>query len=112
MSTMKKLWIGIGILALLSPLGVILPKMFGAKGAWGEWGLKEIEKIAGFVPAGMKRLAETWKAPLPDYALPGQGKGPAVESFGYVLTAIIGVVLTAGLMYLLTKLLVRRKNDK
>jgi len=109
---MKKLWIGIGILALLSPLGVILPKMFGAKGAWGEWGLDEIEKIAGFVPAGMKRLAETWKAPLPDYALPGQGKGLAGESFGYVVVAIIGVALTAGLMYLLTRLLLRRKNDK
>jgi cobalt/nickel transport protein len=109
---MKKLWIGIGILALLSPLGLILPKMFGAKGAWGEWGLDEIEKIAGFVPAGMKRLAETWKAPLPDYALPGQGKGLAGESFGYVVVAIIGVALTAGLMYLLTRLLLRRKNDK
>ncbi len=112
MSTIKKLWIGLGILALLSPLGVVLPKMFGAEGAWGEWGLDEIEKIAGFVPAGMKRLAETWKAPLPDYALPGQGKGIAAESVGYVIMAIIGVALTAGLMYLLTRLLVRKKNDK
>lgn len=112
MSPTKKLWIGIGILILLAPLGLIAPKWFGAGGAWGEWGPKEIEKIAGFVPEGMKRLAETWKAPLPDYALPGQGKGPAAESFGYVVVAIIGVALTAGLMYLLTKLLVRRKNDK
>jgi hypothetical protein len=112
MSTIKKLWIGIGILALLSPLGLILPKMFGAKGAWGEWGLDELKKIAGFVPAGMKRLAETWKAPLPDYALPGQGQGPVVESFGYVVVAIIGVAFTAGLMYFLAKLLVRKENDK
>jgi len=112
MSTMKKLWIGIGILALLSPLGVILPKMFGAEGAWGEWGLQEIEKVAGFVPAGMKRLAETWKAPLPDYTLPGQGKGLVIESFGYAVVAIIGVAFTAGLMYLLAKLLVRKKNEK
>jgi cobalt/nickel transport protein len=112
MSPIKKLWIGVGILALLSPLGVILPKLFGAKGAWGEWGLDEIEKIAGFVPPGMKRLAETWKAPLPDYALPGQSKGIAGESFGYVVVAIIGVAFTAGLMYFLAKLLVRKENDK
>jgi cobalt/nickel transport protein len=112
MSTTKKLWIGIGVLMLLTPLGVILPKLFGAEGAWGEWGLDEIRKLAGFVPAGMKRLAETWKAPLPNYALPGQNKGLAGESFGYVLMAVIGVALTAGLMYLLARLLVRKKNDR
>jgi cobalt/nickel transport protein len=112
MSKIKKLWVGVGVLALLSPLGVILPKLFGAGGAWGEWGLEEIEKIAGFVPAGMKRLAETWKAPLPDYALPGRSNGLAGESFGYAVTAIVGVAFTAGLMYLLAKLLARKEKDK
>ncbi len=113
MSIVKKLWIGIGILALLSPLGVIMPKWFGAEGAWGEWGLDEIEKIAGFVPAGMKRLATIWKAPLPDYAVPGQRTGLLGESLGYVLTGIIGVAITAGAMYSLSKLLVRRnKTDR
>jgi hypothetical protein len=111
MSTVRKLWIGIGILALLSPLGVIVPKWFGAEGAWGEWGLDEIEKITGFVPAGMKRLAERWKAPLPDYAVPGQGRGLAGESLGYVLTGIIGVAFAGGAMYILAKLLARRKKS-
>jgi hypothetical protein len=111
MTMTKKLWIGIGVLAVLSPLGVILPKMFGAGGAWGEWGLDEIQKVAGFVPNGMKRMAEIWKAPLSDYGLPGQGEGIGSRSFGYVVTAIIGVAFVAGLMYLLTKLLVR-KNGK
>jgi hypothetical protein len=106
----KKLWIGIGVLAVLSPLGVIVPKMFGAGGAWGEWGLDEIQKVAGFVPEGMKRMAEIWKAPLPDYGLPGQGEGLGSQSFGYVVTAIIGVAFVAGLMYLLTKLLVRKNG--
>lgn len=110
MSTVRKMWIGIGILTLLSPLGVIVPTWFGAGGAWGEWGLDEIEKIAGFVPAGMKRLAEQWKAPLPDYAVPGQGKGLLGESLGYVLTGIIGIAFTGGAMYILTKLLSRKKN--
>jgi len=49
---------------------------------------------------------------LPDYTLPGQGKGLVIESFGYAVVAIIGVAFTAGLMYLLAKLLVRKKNEK
>ena len=112
MTTTKKLWIGIGILILFTPLGLMVPKWFGAEGAWGEWGLDEIEKVAGFVPEGMKRLAEIWKAPLPDYALPGQSTGPIVESIGYVLSAIIGIAFTAGLMYIITKLLVRKNGAK
>lgn len=113
MTTIKKLWIGIGILAVLSPLGVLLPRWLGAGGAWGEWSAEEIERISGFIPAGMKRLAELWNAPLSDYAVPGQGKGLLGESLGYVLTGLIGIALTAGAMYVLAKLLARRnKGDE
>jgi cobalt/nickel transport protein len=107
----KKLWIGIGILLVLTPLGVILPKLFGAQGAWGEWGLEEIKSLTGFVPEGMKHLIEFWRAPLPDYSLPGQGTGLCGESIGYVLTGVIGVALTAGMMYVLTKLLTKKKDS-
>jgi cobalt/nickel transport protein len=108
MNITKKLWLGIGILALLSPLGIIIPKWFGAEGAWGEWGLDEIKKAAGFVPEGMKRMAEIWKAPLPDYALPVAKKGLAIESIGYVFSAIIGIALVAVVMYIIAKLLGRK----
>ncbi|MEK6744457.1 MAG: PDGLE domain-containing protein [Nitrospirota bacterium] len=108
MSTVRRLWIAIGILALLSPLGVIVPKWLGAGGAWGEWGTDEIRTIMGYVPAGMKRLADRWKAPLPDYALPGQSSGLLGESLGYVLAGVIGIAFTAGAMYILTKLLTRK----
>jgi hypothetical protein len=112
MNKIKKLWIGIGLLMLLSPLGIIIPKWFGAEGAWGEWGFDEIERAAGFVPAGMKRIAEVWKAPLPDYALPIANKGAAAESIGYVLSAIIGVLLITGVMYIITKLMGRGERAK
>jgi len=108
MNITKKLWLGIGILALLSPLGIIIPKWFGAEGAWGEWGLDEIKKAAGFVPEGMKRIAELWKAPLPDYALPVESKGLAIESFGYVLSATIGIALVVVVMYIIARLLGRK----
>ncbi len=112
MTTTKKLWIGIVILAILSPLGVIIPKWFGAEGAWGEWGLDEIEKAAGFVPEGMKRLAELWKAPLTDYAVPGRSKGLAGESVGYLAAGVIGIIITAIVMYLISKILVRKNGER
>ena len=110
MTTVKKMWIAVGILALLSPLGVILPRWLGTGGAWGEWSADEIERILGFIPAGMKRLTDLWKAPLPDYAVPGQGKGLLGESVGYILTGFIGIALTAGVMYVLAKLLARKNK--
>jgi cobalt/nickel transport protein len=110
MTMIKKLWIGIGVLALLSPLGLIIPALFGAGGAWGEWGAGTIEKIVGFVPEGMKRFTDYGKAPLPGYAVPVQSKGLVNESFGYILSAVIGIALAAGLMFLITKLIIRKKN--
>ncbi len=111
MNTTKKLWIGIGILALLVPLGLIIPKYFGAGGAWGEWGLDEIEEMFGFVPEGMKRLAETWKAPMTNYTVPGQGRGFVSGGLGYILAGIIGIAATVGVVYLIAKLLVRRSGS-
>jgi len=111
MMTTKKLWIGIAVLLLFVPLGVILPRLFGAEGAWGEWGLDGIRNLTGFVPEGMKRLAGIWKPPLPGYGVPGQSAGLCEASVGYVLTGIIGVCITAGLMYVLTKLLLKKNGS-
>lgn len=112
MITTKKLWIGVGVLLLLSPLGVVLPALFNANGAWGEWGRDKIEKMVGFVPEGMKRLGDVWKAPLPGYAIPGQSRGLASESMGYILTGIVGVAIIAGIMYLLAKLVGHRNGPE
>ena len=111
MATIKKLWIGIGILALLSPLGLFMPSLFGAGSAWGEWGLEEIKKLIGFIPEGMQKLAELWKSPLHDYTVPGQKPGVAHESLGYILSAVIGIAITAGLAYIIARLL-GRKNKR
>jgi hypothetical protein len=112
MTTIKKLWIGIGILALLSPLGLIIPALFGAGGAWGEWGLEEMKKLVGYIPEGMQKLAHIWKSPMPDYTVPGQKQGLAVESLGYVLSAIVGIAITAGAVYIITKLLGRKNGTE
>ena len=108
MTTIKKLWIGIGILVLLSPIGLIIPALLGAGGAWGEWGLEEIRSLVGYTPQGMRKLSHIWRSPMPDYTLPGRKQGLAGESLGYVLSAVIGIAFTAGAVYLLTKLLGRK----
>jgi hypothetical protein len=107
-SPYAKLWIGIGILILLAPLGLILPEIFRAGGAWGEWGADEIKKIAGYVPEGLKRLSELWSSPIPDYAVTGWNKG-AKSYVAYIVSGIIGVVLVVALAYLFGKII--RKGD-
>ena len=106
----RKLWFVIVLLALLAPLGVIVPALFGAGGAWGEWGVEEIKKLVGYVPEGMDRLAHLWKSPLRDYTVPGQKPGLLHKSLGYIATAIIGVAVAGGAAYALAKLLGRKDS--
>ena len=102
MKTTVKLWIGIGILALLSPLGLILPERFKAGDAWGEWGIGSIKEIFGYVPAGLRNLSSLWKVPFSDYAFKGQqDKGLYQLGLGYIASAIIGIlVIVCAVMFL------------
>ena len=91
--TVQRLRFGLGILVLLSPLGVILPLLGGAKSGWGEWRAAELTRLTSFVPAGMKRLGELWQAPLPDYAFAGPGAGVVTACLAYLLSAALGIAL-------------------
>jgi cobalt/nickel transport protein len=106
----KKLWIGLFILTLLTPLGVILPEKFKAGSAWGEWGPEEIEKLIGYVPEGLKRLSELWKAPVPDYNFGGEGASMTVQVISYIASGLIGILAVALVIYLISKTMV--KNEK
>ena len=110
MKSQKKLWIGLFILALLTPLGVILPAKFKAGGAWGEWGPEELEKLIGYVPEGLKKLADLWKAPVPDYNFGGEGTSMIIQVISYVASGILGILAVAGLIYVISKLII--KNEK
>lgn len=84
----KKLWLGLGALILFAPLGLL------ASGtAWGEWGLDEMRGKLGFVPEGMVRYADKWKALMPDYSIPGFGGSFTSSALVYILAAIIGLLL-------------------
>lgn len=110
MKTITKLWIGLAILIILSPLGLILPELFKAGSAWGEWGTDEIKKLVGYIPHGLEKLSALWSAPIPDYAFKGsEEKGLACLSFGYIGSALIGIALTVAVVLILGKLLSKKQ---
>ena len=111
MKITSKLWIALGILVLLSPLGLILPDRFKAGSAWGEWGSDEIKELVGYIPAGLEKLGSLWNAPIPDYAFQGwEEKGLTHLSFAYIFSAILGVALVALAMWLMGKILIKQNK--
>ena len=111
MKTTGKLLIALGTLAVLSPLGLIVPELAHAGSAWGEWGVGELKEAAGFVPEGLAKLAALWSAAIPDYAMAGsESHGIAALSLSYVASALIGIALCAGAGFLLGKLLAKKER--
>jgi len=109
MKITTKLWIGLGVLIVLSPLGLLLPALFKAGGAWGEWESEEIKKLVGYVPKGLEKLAPLWNAPLPDYAFKGwEEKGLSHLGLAYIISAIVGMGITVGAALLIGKLLAKK----
>jgi hypothetical protein len=107
-STVKKMWLGLAVLALASPIGLILPEKFNAGAAWGEWGTDEIEKMLGYVPHGMKKLNDLWQAPMPDYAFNGWDRlGHGMQGTAYVVSALVGVAVIAAFIMLIGKIVTK-----
>jgi cobalt/nickel transport system permease protein len=96
-------WLGAVVIALI----VAVPLGLMATGtAWGEWGSEELRARVGYVPEGFARFEGMWEGILPDYALPGVGGAGAVVV--YVLSAVVGVGVLAGLAWLLVRARRRR----
>ena len=109
--TVKRLCIGMLVFAVLSPLGLLLPAKLGAGSAWGEWSADEVKELVGYVPQGLQRLGGLWKAPLPDYAMPGQEEAPLrVLSLSYILSALVGGAAVVGVTLLIGRSLARREQ--
>ena len=97
----KKLFIFLGILILLVPLGLLTDAP-----AWGEWDSSYFEKVLGIMPKGIEKIESSIhiKHLLPDYSLPG-----ANSVVGYYVSAIIGASLIFTLYYIIY-LLIKRKR--
>ena len=109
MKITSKLWVGIAILIVVSPLGLILPEHFKAGSAWGEWGADEIQTFVGYVPKGLTKFASFWNAPIPDYAFKGwKEKDLSHLSFAYIISAVVGIILVSVLAWLIGKTLTKK----
>lgn len=111
MKEYRPLLVALAVMALLSPVGLYFPEIMKAGGAWGEWGVDEVRKLAGYAPREMERSAGGWKAPLPGYALPGDGQAhatPGRRGLAYVLSAFAGIAACGGFAYLVARRLAAR----
>jgi len=50
----------------------------------------------------LEGLSSLWRAPIPDYALPGDESQTGLVA-AYILSAVIGVVICGGVLYLIGK---------
>ncbi len=106
----KKLWIGLIVLAFLSPLGIILPEKFKAGDAWGEWAPRTLEKMLGYVPEGLKKTADFWKAPIPDYNFGREGASMGMQIMSYIISGFLGILICGLLIYVILRFLAKREE--
>ncbi len=101
MKNITKLGIGLGILGLLTPIGLL-----ASGDAWGEWGNHAFTAMVGFIPKGLERFSNLWKAPFSDYTVSGTG-----DYTGYILSAFGGMLLVVLVTWGAGKLLKRHDNQ-
>ena len=94
----RNLAIGLGLLIILAPLGLL-----AVGETFGEWSVEEVQEKLGFVPPGLEQLSSLWSAPLPDYAFPGGGESMTVSAAAYIISAVLGVLIGGGLLYFVGK---------
>lgn len=109
MKTIAKWWTGIALLVILSPLGLIFAVYFKSGPAWGEGKPDSFKESIGYIPQGLVKLSNLWKAPLSDYALKGSKEnGLVLLSFSYIISAILGIVVTGLVVFVLGKVLSKK----
>ena len=114
--SLRGLWAALVTLLVLSPFGII-----AVGSAWGEWSAADFENasarreiaaasqnssLPANVPAGLRKWAETWGAPIPDYA-------PAFirsRSAGYTFSAVVGAGLIVAITMAIGQFLPRRRR--
>jgi cobalt/nickel transport system permease protein len=97
MGKLRWLWVGLAVLVVASPLGLLAPGT-----AWGEWGIEELTNLGlKAIPMGLEKLSGLWGAPLADYDLPALGNANA----GYLLSAVVGILLVGIVVWLFTLLI-------
>ena len=97
-------------IAVVAPLGLIAPGF-----AYGEGTTEDVRAAFGYIPQGLKDLSSVVSAPLGGYNIPLPFFGDANAdlwhtAIGYEITAIIGILLCGGAIYLVARLLGRGRH--
>jgi len=98
---LRKAIVVLAILILLTPLGLLAPGE-----AWGEWSIEDWNVSESWKSVAEK-MANIWSASLPDYNLPGWEEG-ALPYLGYIISAIIGVILIVLITIAIGRILARK----
>ncbi len=103
----KKILVTLLLLCLITPAGILAPMFFNAGDAWGEWSADTVKDLVGYVPQGLARYSDVWKAPLPDYTINARDSSVVHQSGYYIVAGILGATVTYVVMLLISKLIVR-----
>jgi hypothetical protein len=106
-SLQKKILIVLLALCIITPVGIMLPAFFNAGDAWGEWSAETVNDLVGYVPKGLAKYSDTWKAPLADYTADGKDPSVVHQSGYYIVSGLLGATAAFGVMLLLSKLIIR-----
>jgi hypothetical protein len=106
----KKILVILLLLCLITPIGIFLPAFFNTGDSWGEWSAQTVKELVGYVPKGLAKYSDVWKAPIPDYSI--ERKDPSIihRSGYYLVSGIIGATVTYIVMLLIFRLII--KNGK
>jgi cobalt/nickel transport protein len=106
----KRILIVLLLLCFITPIGILLPMFFNAGDAWGEWSAQTLKELIGYVPQGLTKYSDIWKAPISDYSMNSADKSIVHQSGFYIVSGILGATLTYVVMLLLARLI--GKNEK
>ncbi len=103
-SKWRTLWIVLVVLIVLTPIGLLAPGT-----AWGEWSSEELIRLGlPGIPSGLAKLSTLWSAPAPDYDVPALGN----TNISYVLSAVVGILVTIIVVWLFTTLITSGKKTQ
>ena len=103
----KRILISLLLLCIITPFGILLPMFFNAGDAWGEWSAQTVGDLVGYVPEGLAKYSDVWKAPLPDYTANSEDTSIVHQSGYYIVSGIIGATVAYAVTLLISRLIVR-----
>ena len=100
----RKLFLWLLALAVLTPLGIILPRVFHSEMPFGEWDPAHLREVLGYVPEKLMRGAHIWRAPAADYSFSKGGASLGPQLFFYLIAGLAGIALVSLAVVLLARI--------